>query len=218
ITKRMLVDYYLEVQERLMPYIQDRPVSIYRCPDGRHRFCFCEKHLDAELPEGLGAISLDDPETEKERGAYFYIESLEGVLALVQLGALELHVWGSRAAKVEFPDLMTFDVDPDVGLAWRRVVEGCLTLRARLDEIGLKSWIKTTGGKGVHVCVPLSRRQDWDEVKAFSKALAESLAAREPDKYTTNPLKVRRKGRIFVDYLRNGRGATAVSAYSTRAT
>jgi bifunctional non-homologous end joining protein LigD len=139
------------------------------------------------------------------------------VLALVQLGSLELHVWGSRAAKVEYPDLMIFDVDPDIGLPWGRVVEGCRTLRARLGDLGLRSWLKTTGGKGMHVCVPLGRRQTWDEVKEFSRALSEDLVRREPEKYTANLLKAQRKGRIFIDYLRNGRGATAVAAWSTRA-
>jgi len=126
-------------------------------------------------------------------------------------------VWGSRAAKVEYPDLMIFDVDPDVGLAWDRVIEACVTMRSRLDELGLKSWLKTTGGKGLHVVVPLAKRQDWDEVKAFSKALAEDVVRREPSKYTSNPLKAKRKGRVFLDYLRNGRGATAVAAWSSRA-
>jgi bifunctional non-homologous end joining protein LigD len=217
VTKRRLVDYYLAVQERLMPHVKNRPLTIYRCPDGLGKFCFWSKHLEPPLPRGLHPISLDDAKTEKERGAYFYATSIEGVLALVQLGTLELHVWGSRAAKVEYPDLMIFDVDPDVGLPWKKVVEGCLALRSRLEEIGLRSWLKTTGGKGMHVCVPLGRRQTWDEVKEFSRALSEDLAGREPAKYTTNLLKARRRGRIFIDYLRNGRGATAVAAWSTRA-
>ena len=216
ITKKQLVDYYLEVQERIFPYVKDRPLTIRRCPDGYDKFCFWEKHLD-DLPHGLRAISLDDPETEKQRGPYFYAAAMEGILALVQLGALELHVWGSRAARVEHPDLMIFDIDPDAGLPWKQVVEACATMREKLDGIGLKSWLKTTGGKGLHVCVPLGRRQDWDEVKEFAKAVAESVAARQPARYTLNPLKARRKGRIFLDYLRNGRGATAVAAYSTRA-
>ncbi|HET8948114.1 MAG TPA: DNA ligase D, partial [Candidatus Polarisedimenticolia bacterium] len=217
ITKRDLVEYYLSVRERIVPYVQDRPLTVYRCPDGLGKFCFWGKHLEPPLPRGLRPISLDDPQTEKMRGAYFYAASAEGLLALVQLGVLELHVWGSRAGKVEHPDLMIFDVDPDVGLPWKRVVEGCLLLRARLDELGLRSWLKTTGGKGLHVCVPLGRRQEWNEVKEFSRALSEDLARREPDKYTANLLKVRRRGRIFIDYLRNGRGATAVAAWSTRA-
>jgi bifunctional non-homologous end joining protein LigD len=217
ITKRHLAEYYIEAQDRLMTHLKGRPLTVYRCPDGVGKFCFWEKHLDDPLPRGLRAISLDDAKTEKKRGAYFYAASIEGVLALAQLGALELHVWGSRASRVEHPDLMIFDVDPDAGLPWTRVIEGCAAVRARLEEIGLRSWLKTTGGKGLHVCVPLGRRQTWNEVKEFSRALAEDLARREPSKYTSNPLKVQRRGRIFIDYLRNGRGATAVAAWSTRA-
>ena len=217
ITKRDLADYYIEVQDAVVPYLKDRPLTIYRCPNGLGKFCFWSKHLEAPLPRGLRPISLDDPKTEKERGPYFYATSIEGVLALAQLGALELHVWGSRADKVEYPDLMVFDVDPDVGLPWARVLEGTATVRDRLREIGLRAWLKTTGGKGLHVCVPLGRRQTWDEVKEFSRALSEDIARREPAKYTVNLLKAQRQGRIFIDYLRNGRGATAVAAWSTRA-
>jgi bifunctional non-homologous end joining protein LigD len=207
ITKRRLIDYYTEVEERLMPYLKDRPLTVVRCPDGYQKFCFFQKHIEGEPPKGLA----------KKPGDYFYATSLLGVLELVQLGALELHVWGSHAKTVERPDLMIFDVDPDAGLPWPRVVEACQTMRSRLTELGLASWLKTTGGKGLHVCVPLGRRQDWAEVKAFSKVLAEDVVAREPAKYTANPLKVKRKGRVFLDYLRNGRGATAVAAWSTRA-
>jgi bifunctional non-homologous end joining protein LigD len=188
-----------------------------RCPDGHRKFCFFQKHHDGPFPEGLAPISLEEEAKEKARGTYFYATSIRGVLFLVQLGALELHVWGSRASRVEHPDLMIYDLDPDAGLAWDRVVEAARTMKGRLDDLGLRSWLKTTGGKGLHVCVPLGRRQDWDEVKAFSKALVEDIVRREPDRYTSNLLKSRRKGRVFLDYLRNGRGATAIAAWSTRA-
>src|SRR6185436_4739170 len=168
-------------------------------------FCFFQKHFDVEFPPGLSGISLEDVEKEKDRGTYFHATSIQGVLALVQLGALELHVWGSRAAKVEQPDLMIFDLDPDLGLPWTRVLEACLTMKGRLADLGLQSWLKTTGGKGLHVCVPLASKQSWDEVKAFSKALVEDIVRREPAKYTSNIMKARRKGRVFLDYLRNGR-------------
>jgi bifunctional non-homologous end joining protein LigD len=217
VTKRRLVDYYLEVGDRMVPYVKDRPLTVYRCPEGIGKFCFWEKHRALALPRGLAPISLDPPRTERERGPYFYATSIEGILALVRLGALEFHAWGSRAAKVEYPDLMIFDIDPDVGLDWARVVEACATVRGRLRELGLRSWLKTTGGKGLHVCVPLGKRQDWDEVKAFAKALSDDIVRREPLRYTASLPKARRRGRIFIDYLRNGRGATAVAAYSTRA-
>jgi bifunctional non-homologous end joining protein LigD len=206
ITKRRLVDYYVEVEDRLMPYLKDRPLTVVRCPDGYEKFCFFQKHIEGDPPEGIEKI-----------GEFFYATSLRGVLELVQLGALELHVWGCHAASVERPDLMIFDVDPDAGLPWPRVVEACRTMRSRLAELGLESWLKTTGGKGLHVCVPLARRQDWDEVKSFAKALADDVVAREPAKYTSNPLKAKRKGRVFLDYLRNSRGATAIAAWSARA-
>ncbi|HEX5041298.1 MAG TPA: DNA ligase D [Candidatus Polarisedimenticolaceae bacterium] len=217
VTKRHLAEYVLQVQVPLMAYLKDRPLTIVRCPDGHHKFCFFQKHIDSALPPGIEGISLEDVEKERERGTYFYATTIQGVLQLVQLGALELHVWGSRAARVEHPDLMIFDLDPDVGLPWARVLEACFTMRERLADLGLRSWLKTTGGKGLHVCVPLAARQDWDEVKAFSKALVEDIVRREPDKYTSNILKARRKGRVFLDYLRNGRGATAISAWSMRA-
>jgi bifunctional non-homologous end joining protein LigD len=217
VTKRQLAEYVLAVQVPLMAYLKDRPLTIVRCPDGYTKFCFFQKHIETAFPPGIEGISLEDVEKEKERGTYFYATTIQGVLQLVQLGALELHVWGSRAAKVEHPDLMIFDLDPDVGLPWARVLEACLTMKGRLADLGLQSWLKTTGGKGLHVCVPLAGKQDWDEVKAFSKALVEDVVRREPDKYTSNILKARRKGRVFLDYLRNGRGATAISAWSMRA-
>ena len=138
-------------------------------------------------------------------------------MSLVQIGVLEIHPWGSMIDKLEQPDRITFDLDPDEGLPWPRVTEAALEIRDLLVGIGLESFAKTTGGKGLHVVVPIQPRLGWDEVKAFTKAVVEDLAARHPDRYTANQLKRMRKGRIYLDYLRNGRGATAVGAYSTRA-
>jgi bifunctional non-homologous end joining protein LigD len=132
------------------------------------------------------------------------------------MGVLELHIWGAHRDQVERPDYAVFDLDPDVGLPWKQVVHAALGLRDALAATGLRSFLKSTGGKGLHVVLPLARRHTWDEVKAFTRAVAEGMAASEPDRFTTNPLKARRKGRIFVDYLRNGRGATSIAAYSTR--
>jgi bifunctional non-homologous end joining protein LigD len=145
------------------------------------------------------------------------IEDQPGLLSLVQIGVLEIHPWGSTVDKLEQPDRITFDLDPDEGLPWSRVTEAALEIRDVLVGIGLESFAKTTGGKGLHVVVPIQPRLGWDEVKAFTKAVVEDLAARHPDRYTANQLKRMRKGRIYLDYLRNGRGATAVGAYSTRA-
>jgi bifunctional non-homologous end joining protein LigD len=134
----------------------------------------------------------------------------------VQLGSLELHTWGSHVRTLEKPDILVFDLDPDEGLPWDRVVEAGFDLRAFIADIGLESWAKTTGGKGLHVCVPLAPRLDWETAKAFTKAVADTLQAAAPARFTSNMSKAKRKGRIFVDYLRNGRGATFIAPYSTR--
>ena len=156
---------------------------------------------------------------EEEKGSepYGLIDSIEGLLSLVQVGVLEMHIWGATRKDIEKPDYVVFDLDPDEGLAWKRVVEGALLLRDRLGDLGLRSFLKTTGGKGLHVCVPLTRRAGWDEVKAFTKAVSESVVADDPKRYTSKLPKASRKGKIFIDYLRNGRGATSICAYSTRA-
>jgi bifunctional non-homologous end joining protein LigD len=142
---------------------------------------------------------------------------LPGILSLVQLGALELHTWNSKADRVERPDRFTIDLDPDPGVAWDAVVDSALHVREVLQELGLESFIKTTGGKGLHVVVPIDRRTSWDDVKAFSGGIASLLSRAAPELYTTEMLKAKRKGRILIDYLRNARGATAIEAYSTRA-
>jgi bifunctional non-homologous end joining protein LigD len=143
--------------------------------------------------------------------------SLSAVIGLVQMGVLELHTWGSREGSLMQPDRMIFDLDPAEGLGWETVVEGAQLMHGLLDEIGLRSFLKTTGGKGLHIVVPLKPERPWDEVKAFSKTIAEHLARTLPDRFTSNMAKAKRGGKIFIDYLRNGRGATAVAAFSTRA-
>jgi len=145
------------------------------------------------------------------------VNDLEGLVALAQLGALEIHTWMCHLETVEEPDQFVFDIDPDEGLSWDQVIEAALALRKRLADVGLDSFLKTTGGKGLHVVAPVQRKLDWDEHKAFAKAIADSIARERPDRYLTNMRKDLRKGRLFLDYLRNGRGATAVAPYSTRA-
>jgi bifunctional non-homologous end joining protein LigD len=145
------------------------------------------------------------------------IRNLSGLIALVQLGVLEIHPWGSREDKPEKPDRLVFDLDPSSELSWKAVVRGAQTLRSRLSELGLKSFVKTSGGKGLHVVVPLARRATWDEFKNFAKAVAMDVARREPKRYVATVSKTKRAGKIFIDYLRNARGATSVAAYSTRA-
>jgi bifunctional non-homologous end joining protein LigD len=144
------------------------------------------------------------------------VDKTEDLIELAQIGALEIHVWGSRADKLELPDRMFFDLDPDPAVPWPRVVESAHQIRAFLEEIGLRSFVKTTGGKGLHIVVPLDRRHDWEEVKSFSKAVAEFIERADSKRYTSNMAKAARAGKIYIDYLRNGRTATAIAAYSTR--
>ncbi len=215
LTKKQLVEYYASVADRMLPYVVDRPLSLLRCPDGAGAACFFQKHLGAHGNEpGLHGIEVKDKE---HKGLYVLIRDRVGLLQLVQLGAMEFHPWASREDKLEYPQFMVFDLDPGEGVVWDRILEGALVLRARLEEVGLGSYVRTSGGKGLHVCVPLARKNDWDEVKAFSKLVTEDLARREPRKYIAVMTKRDRAGKIFIDYLRNGRGATAVASYSTRA-
>lgn len=215
ITKTDLARYYEDVAEWVMPHLVHRPLSIVRCPQGSEKTCFFQKHFDAAPPAGITTIQLE--ESDGGKATYFMADELQGLVALVQLGVLELHTWGSTAPRVERPDRVTFDLDPDPALSWKTLTDGTLLVRALLDELGLRSFLKTTGGKGLHIVVPLARKHTWDEVKGFSHAVAGHLAREFPRHFTANMAKQRRKGKIFIDYLRNGRGSTAVAAYSTRA-
>ena len=214
LTKLALAEYYEAIGDWILPHLQDRPLTLVRCPQGDAHDCFFQKHVNETIAEAIDRV--DVPE-EKGRSVYMMANSLEAVIGLVQMGVLELHTSGSRADKLEFPDRMIFDLDPAEGLGWETVVEGAQLMHGLLDEIGLRSFLKTTGGKGLHIVVPLKPERPWDEVKAFSKTIAGHLAYALPDRFTSNMAMNRRGGKIFIDYLRNGRGATAVAAFSTRA-
>jgi bifunctional non-homologous end joining protein LigD len=210
VTKEELGIYYARISEWILPHLANRPLTLVRCPEGRAKQCFYQKHVNERFPPSVYRVDVGDPEP------YGAIDSLEGLLSLAQMGVLEIHVWGSHRDKIEQPDYVVFDFDPDEGLGWDRVVEGALSMRAFLEDLGLQTFLKTTGGKGLHVVLPIARRDNWDEVKAFTKAVAEKMVAAYPGKYTSKLPKADRKGKIFIDYLRNGRGATSISAYSTR--
>lgn len=213
ITKQDLAQYYLSVAERMLPHVVNRPLSLVRCPQGHTRHCFFQKHPT----EGFGAaVKLIDIEEKSGVHEYAYIDSAEGLVELVQMGTLEIHAWGSKIDDVDKPDTLIFDLDPDEGVSWTEIKAATLELRAFLGELGLVSFLKTTGGKGLHLVVPVTRRRDWDETKRFCKAVAEAMVARRPDAYIATASKAKRKNKIFVDYLRNGRGATAVTCFSTR--
>ncbi|MGE5503087.1 MAG: DNA ligase D [Actinomycetota bacterium] len=210
LTKRRLAAYYLEVAPRMLPLVAGRPLTLRRCPDGTGGNCFWQRHPHPGMAKAVRRIPAGDE-------VLVAVDDEDGLVGLAQMGALEVHAWGSTAADLERPDLLVMDLDPDEGLAWARVTEAAMLLKDRLAALGLAAFAKTTGGKGLHVVVPLVPRAGWDEAKAFTKRLAESLAADAPDRFTANMAKTRRKGRIFVDYLRNQRSATAVAPYSTRA-
>jgi bifunctional non-homologous end joining protein LigD len=214
LTKRGLFDYYTSVAEWMLPQIVDRPLSLLRCPNGRKGACFFQKRP----PQGLSqAVKRMKIRIKEETAEHLIVNDLEGVLSLVQFGALELHAWGSRAKDVGRPDRIVFDLDPDEALPWSSVVDAAELLRDLLAEFDWESFVKTTGGKGLHVVAPLSPKHEWPEVKAFAKSIADLLAAVAPDRYTSTVSKAARGGKIFVDYLRNDRGSTSVVAYSTRA-
>ncbi len=214
VTKSELALYYERIADWILPHIENRPLTLVRCPEGQAKECFYQKHVNERFPAAVHRVEVDESAKAVPYGA---IDSLKGLISLVQMGALELHIWGSRRDQIEKPDYVVFDLDPDEGLGWERVVEGALRVRDRLAGLGLETFLKTTGGKGLHVVLPLTRRLEWDEVKAFTKAVSEDIAASEPDRYTSKLPKVRRQGKIFIDYLRNGRGATSIAAFSTRA-
>lgn len=212
LTKLDLARYYETVADALLPHLHDRPLTLVRCPQGHERHCFFQKHLTGQLPAGIEGFRGDDDE-----GVYPVVRSVEGLLALVQLGALELHGWGARSDRADRPDQITFDLDPGPQVPWSATVQAAGLLRVLLDGLGLQPFLKTTGGKGLHLVVPIARRHNWEDVKSFSKAVARQLVRFDPGLFSTSLGKAGRQNKIFVDYLRNGRGATAVVPYSTRA-
>ncbi|HEX6693513.1 MAG TPA: DNA ligase D [Longimicrobiales bacterium] len=213
-TKKDLAEYYVAVADWMLPHIADRPLTLVRCPQGRQKQCFFQKHMDELDSPHIHKIRVKEEKAARDYGT---LDSVEGLLTLVQIGALELHTWNSRADRLEKPDRFIIDLDPDEGLAWELIQQSALEVRALLDAVGLESFVKTTGGKGFHIVVPLQRRSGWDEVRDFSRAVVAAVAAASPDRYTLNVSKARRKGRLLLDYLRNARGSTAVEVYSTRA-
>jgi DNA ligase D len=213
ITKRQLAEYYLAVAEAMLPHVARRPITLVRCPTGRQRKCFYQRHAGSGVPAELGEVDIPGFE---ESGAYLFIKDAPGLVALVQMGVLEVHPWGARVDKPDRPDRVIFDLDPGEGLGFADVAEAGHEVRAFLEGLGLVCFAKTTGGKGVHVVVPVDRRHGYPQVKAFAKKVAESLAATTPTRYLTRISKAERRGRIFIDYLRNDATSTAVAAYSTR--
>jgi bifunctional non-homologous end joining protein LigD len=214
ITKRDLADYYVAVAAQLVPHIEGRPLSLVRCPDGWPRQCFYQKHAHRSVHAGVARVEVPE---NKGTATYLAANSDTALVALVQWGVIELHPWGARTPRLDRPDRLVFDFDPGDGVPWQDLVAAVTLLRALLSEVGLVGFLKTTGGKGLHVVLPIRATLEWDEAKAFTRTVAEFLARTFPDRFTTSLAKEARKDRIFIDYLRNARGATAIAPYAVRA-
>jgi bifunctional non-homologous end joining protein LigD len=214
ITKRDLALYYQEVADWILPHLSGRPLTLVRCPQGRNRQCFYQRHITESLPDPIRAIRVKEG---RSTASYVSVDSTPGLIALVQLGVLEIHTWGARAGRLERPDRLTFDLDPDPALPWNELKAAAEKLRDLMSELGLGAFVKTTGGKGLHVVVPIAPKLDWDGAHACAKKVAEHLAGQAPELYIATMSKAKRRGKIFIDYLRNARTASAVCAYSTRA-
>ena len=214
VTKAHLVAYYAAVAERMLPFIENRPLSLLRCPQGRAKYCFFQKHDTGGFPDEMKSVLITEKDGAKED--YFYIDDLGGLIAGTQMNVLEWHLWGARTKNVERPERIIFDIDPDEGLGFEHVRSAATDIRAALDDVGLQSFALISGGKGIHVIAPLEPGLEWPEVKAFCKAFAQNLAEQYPDRFTANMSKAKRKGKLFIDYLRNERGSTAVAPWSSR--
>ena len=211
VTKEDLAEYYVSVWDRMRPHVVDRPLAILRCPEGTAGECFFQKHIAPTIKQSPLRHAVDAKEHD-----VIAVEKRDDLLELVQSGALEIHTRGARLDKLDLCDRMVFDLDPGEGVSWKQIVAAAQEVRDRLQAEKLESFVKLSGGKGIHVVVPIIG-VDWDAAKAFTARIAAEMAADSPSRYLANMTKALRKGKIFIDYLRNTREATSVAPYSTRA-
>ncbi len=216
VTKQMLADFYWAVADRMLPYIADRPLSLVRCPEGSGKPCFFQKHVNHMLPPGVGSVDVPDKKTGVLE-PYITLSTREALAGLAQMGVLEVHPWGSRNDDLERADRLIFDLDPDEALGWEQVTAAAADVRTRLRGMDLESFLKTTGGKGLHVVVPIEPEAEWPAIKDWAHAFVRGMERAQPALYLTKMTKAARVGKIYLDYLRNERGATAVAPYSPRA-
>jgi bifunctional non-homologous end joining protein LigD len=210
VTKSELAQYYERMADRVLPGLVHRPLSLVRCPESRAE-CFYQKHANRSIPKIVPRVTVRKGE------AYAMITDLPSLIALVQVGVLEFHVWGARADRLDRPDLLIFDLDPDPSVSWRDLADTALVLRGVLEELGLIPFVRTTGGKGLHLVAPIERRSEWEDVKSFAEAITLQLVHAAPDRYTAEIAKAKRRGKIYIDYLRNDRESTAIASWSARA-
>jgi bifunctional non-homologous end joining protein LigD len=213
-TKRDLARFYESIADRVLPGLRGRPLTLVRCPEGTARPCFYMKHSGVWAPPALRRIRIQE---KTKLGEYLVVEDLAGLVSLVQMGVLEIHTWNSTTEHLEQPDRVVFDLDPGPAVGWPRVVEAARQVRAALDRLGLEGFVRTTGGKGLHVVAPLVPEADWSACFELSRAVAEAMVREDPAAYTTEMPKAPREDKILVDYLRNRRGNTSIASYSTRA-
>ncbi|RWA66736.1 DNA ligase D [Mesorhizobium sp.] len=214
ITKGQLADHYAAVAEIMLPWVGSRPISLVRCPQGRAKKCFFQKHDAGSFGDKVHHVGIMEKDGHEE--PYLYVDDADGLMTCVQMGTIELHGWGARIEDVEKADRLVFDLDPDEGLDFEAVRAAAFQFRDILKSLGLTTFPMLTGGKGVHVIAPLTPQAEWPQVKDFAHRLAQAVAQSDPSHFTAALSKARRKGRIFVDYLRNQRGATAIMPYSAR--
>jgi bifunctional non-homologous end joining protein LigD len=212
VTKQGLADYYAEVWPLMAPFVVGRALALVRCPDGVNGPKFFQKHAWKGISPAI--VLVKDPQ---EKEPLIAIRDLDGLIALAQMAALEIHPWGSTVDDWERPDTIVIDLDPGEDVGWETVNEAAREVRQRLEEAGLAAFVKTSGGKGLHVVAPVRPKAEWPAVKAFTKGIADAMAADSPERYVATIAKAKRTGKILLDYLRNQRGTTAVAAYSTRA-
>jgi len=211
VTKKGLADFYRSIADFILPGLVNRPLMLLRCPEGAGGECFFQKHASPGFPASVRQI-----EDRSSRQSWLYITGLEGLMGLVQMNALEYHVWGTTVTDLEHSDRVVIDLDPGTGVPWKRMIAAALALRERLASLNLECFVRTSGGKGLHVVVPVRPAMPWNAARAFARTLAQDLARAQPDEYLAVAAKAQRRGRIYLDYLRNGRGATAVCSYSLR--
>ena len=216
LTKQQLADYYWTIAPHMLPQIAGRPLSLVRCPEGSAHPCFFQKHVTATLPPGIESVPVPDKKTGKIE-PYITLSTPEALAGLAQMGVLEVHPWGSRNEDLEHPDRIIIDLDPDPTIPWRTLADSAAEIRKLLKKLGLESFLKSTGGKGLHVVAPIEPQHDWATVKQFAHALVLQLEKSNPKLYLTKMSKAARTGKIYLDYLRNEREATAVAAFSPRA-
>ncbi len=216
LTKLALAEYFEAVSDNMLPHVADRPLSVVRCPDGNRKPCFFQKHVGMGTAHGVKSVTIRNRKSGAKE-EFLTVDSVSGLIGLAQMGVLEIHTWGARNESVDHPDRIVFDLDPDPSIDWQTLAATAYEFKKRLDKVGLKSFVKTTGGKGLHVVAPIRPVNEWPSIKEFARELVLQLENEQPKLYITKMSLAARKNRIFLDYLRNDREATSVAPYSPRA-